>query len=642
MRQLFLFLFSGMIGSSVLAEPMLVRSGEHGGFTRVVIDAGQKATWSAKHSGKLVEVSVKGPENSFNLAQLYNRITRERVQSADQSDGILLLELDCDCSVSIFDSPPGMIVVDIASPDVELTTPLLAKAPNPVDVPNDPIEPKPSKEKELVKALPPSNDILAGLSMRSESTAIFQAAIAHDIGSLGTQGILKKSVPIGPEAGLKKVPPLTLDLSKNPLSEFRNVKIGSSLEEKLTQQNDAGTAECGDTETLANLGEAIVTGDFAKYQDPNTVIDPQQQEDTVRILDYLHNGLGAEAAQLIPYYTGNDAEISFLKMVSDLFEYGQSDKVDQVSSQLNCAPSLKIWALATYKGSGSDLTEEGIKDSLLSFSKFPRHLRNIIHPLLEESIDNIRKGKSSNAASNQLAASFPDFLKTLSMNAEKSDFTDIFSNNFSQKEDSTPTVSKTTKSLALAVEDKIGKGQPATLQEMKVIDMEVFDAADTDDEGRLTALKLSALLSRGEFYSAYDLLGQQKSKDVVLVERMANTMFDSLATRASDVELLELAMPIEERFRSLLDPQTIDKISARQNSIMASIGVASAPNLGTSNTRETRDQADAVVSPAFNTGPFAELASQNNSASRDINVPTAEETLNSAQEFRDSLEKLIR
>jgi hypothetical protein len=636
MRQLFLLFLTSVIGSSVLAQPMLVRSGEHVGFTRIVIDAGPKAKWSAKHSGKLVELNVEGGESSFDLTQVYKRIKQDRVQSIDQSGDTLLLELTCDCSVSVFDSAPGMIVADIASPGTELDTPVIAPEPIAAE------PPQPSETRKFTKATPVNNDILAGLSRRSESTAMFQAAIAQDIGSLGTQGILQKSKPIGPTSGMEKVPPPTLKLGKHLLSEFRNVKIGTSIEEKLAQQNNINPADCRDSTPLANLGEAIVSGDFSKYQGSNAAIDVKQQDETVRILDLLHNGLGAEAAQLLAYYEGSNTEISFLQLISDLFEYGRSDSLDQISSHLNCTPNLKIWALATYNGDGSDLKPEDVKEGLLSFSEFPRHLRNIVHPLLEEVV--IRAGLESSTigTSNEIAASFPDLLQNLSMSAEKSDFTDIFANDLQKKEDSTPSIHKTTKSLALAVENTIERGQPATLQDMKIIDMEAFDAVGTDDEGRLTELKLSALLSRGEFYDAYDLLARQKRADYILIERMANTMFDNLATDASDVELLELSMPVEKRFSDLLNPSIIDKIQDRQNNIMASIGDAEAPRLETLSDTKSVGQERGLASPQFQTGPNAELASQSAPANGNVSAPSPEETLNAGKEFRDSLEDLIR
>ena len=636
MRQLFLAFFITMLGSSILAQPMLVRSGEHDGFTRIVIDAGPNAEWTAKYSGDLVELSVDGPKKSFDLAQVYSRITQDRIKSVKRSGDTILLQLACKCSVSVFDSPPGMIVTDIASEGIELTTPLIET----VLVVSK--EVAPTEEKDFTKIPSIENNILDGLSQRSESTTIFQAAITHDIGSLGTQGILKKNKPVGYLHELNALPPPAISLNRHSLSEFRNVKIGTPIKEKLAVNTNAGTTECRESRVLDVIGEAIISGDFTKYREYSSVIDPQLQEQTTTILDLLHNGLGAEAGQILEYYEGEDTEISFLKMISGLLEYGHSDNSAQLSSMLACTPSLKIWALATYNGDGTDLKEEDVKDSLLSFSEFPRHLRNIIHPLLEKTMKGMKFDTSKGSSPRSANQTFPDLLNSLSMNAKKVDYSDIFANDLAIKEDSTPSVGSSTKSLALAMENTIENGETATIHDMKIIDMEAFEAAGTEDEGRLKELKLSALLSRGEFYNAYDVLARQNREEHITVERMANKMFGSLVTDAPDIEFLELTMPIEETFKDLLDTPLITKIEDRQNSIMISIGNAGALGITKVNGDGTPDQERNLTSPAPEVAQYVELASQQPTANIGTNLPSPEETLNLGEKFRDSLDNLIR
>ncbi|MBY6135537.1 hypothetical protein KUV61_06845 [Nocardioides marinus] len=101
------------------AQTIVTRSGEHDGFTRLVMRLPGNADWSLTQSGKTATVNIDAPEAVFDTSRVFRMIPRTRLQSLGQigPGQPLRLQLGCDCKVTSYVQQNGYLVVDIRDLD---------------------------------------------------------------------------------------------------------------------------------------------------------------------------------------------------------------------------------------------------------------------------------------------------------------------------------------------------------------------------------------------------------------------------------------------------------------------------------------------------------------------------------------------
>jgi len=95
------------------AEPVRVRSGEHPGFSRLVLDFGQVPHWSVTLDGLEGTVTFEGPPLLLDASEVHDRIGRGRIRSVRAEANGLHLALGCDCVVEAYALPGGRLVIDV-------------------------------------------------------------------------------------------------------------------------------------------------------------------------------------------------------------------------------------------------------------------------------------------------------------------------------------------------------------------------------------------------------------------------------------------------------------------------------------------------------------------------------------------------
>ncbi len=95
------------------AQTVIMRSGEHGDFTRLVAQVGGNRTWQVTQDDTSVVVQF-APENpQFDLSQIFSFIARDRIQNVAATDG-LTLELGCECIVSVTRFQDSYMIIDVS------------------------------------------------------------------------------------------------------------------------------------------------------------------------------------------------------------------------------------------------------------------------------------------------------------------------------------------------------------------------------------------------------------------------------------------------------------------------------------------------------------------------------------------------
>ncbi|MDC0660135.1 hypothetical protein N6L27_19205 [Leisingera sp. SS27] len=119
-----------MTSAAVHAQTIVTRSGEHKGFTRLVMRLPNGADWSLTQSGMTATVNIAAPEAVFDTSRVFNLIPRTRLQSLAQNGPgqPLRLQLGCDCTVASYVQEDGYLVIDIRDGGKPATKPQFSTA----------------------------------------------------------------------------------------------------------------------------------------------------------------------------------------------------------------------------------------------------------------------------------------------------------------------------------------------------------------------------------------------------------------------------------------------------------------------------------------------------------------------------------
>lgn len=119
-------------------DRILVRAGEHSGFSRLAFDLDDLVGWEVRRDGRRLRVSFENRRVAFDTRQIFPERRVTRVTSArDTGTGVLELALSCDCDAQAYLFGDDMLVVDLrqASPPsdaaAQARAPTSAAAPSP-------------------------------------------------------------------------------------------------------------------------------------------------------------------------------------------------------------------------------------------------------------------------------------------------------------------------------------------------------------------------------------------------------------------------------------------------------------------------------------------------------------------------------
>ena len=142
------------------AEIAQMRSGEHGAFTRLVVELERPSAWRLGRVEGGYALQFDRSDIAIETADLFTRITRDRVRDVtEQEGGGLMIATDCPCYINAFEMRPGLVVMDMRDGP--------APADSPFEVPMtqmteqmaptvDPIDTPPAAD-ALVVAAPPAD-----------------------------------------------------------------------------------------------------------------------------------------------------------------------------------------------------------------------------------------------------------------------------------------------------------------------------------------------------------------------------------------------------------------------------------------------------------------------------------------------------
>jgi len=432
-RALILFL---VLAGRAAAVPVEVTSGEHDGFTRIVLNFGAQTDWAFGRTIDGYRFRPIGKIAQYDLQPIFDKIGKTRLAgvTANPQTQELDIGVACACHAIPFEFRPGIIVIDLrdgpppkgssfenplpeAGSNSETADPMatpLPQAPlaagpqyNWADrltegghsaaenlalaraqglMVQNSFAPLPSTAPDLQ---PLRNQLLRQLS-RGATNGVVDLALPDD-GPIPPKGQLPAArVALDKLGGLDSRIARTPETIKgdqgavcieNQQLDLLNWGQASAPEDTT---HDATPAEAGDDAKKADLPEPLLDVPSLLAQGMTALVGefdaPIAGAVTAAVKIRLYLGFGSEARLLLSAFPDTAQDAPILMGLSYIVD-GEADPTQAFAGQGNCATHAALWAAF----SDPAITDSGSVDeraTLLAFSGLPEHLRRSLGPLL--------------------------------------------------------------------------------------------------------------------------------------------------------------------------------------------------------------------------------------------------------------------
>lgn len=379
------------LAAPAAAQTARVFSGEHDGFTRLVIELPTPVAWTLGRTETGYGFATLADEQPlFDLTAVWQRIPRTRLDSlvADPQGGALVLGLACDCHVFPFEYRPGVVVLDI----------------KPGPAPEASAFEAPFAGRALQLAVgktdtPAAYDWLADPKAAAVAGSGVTLPLPLDTGAVSLEPLrdeLLKQIARGAAEGIvdmelpgKPPKPAEVDHATLPWSTIRIGEVPGVVVTDAADGRPPAETGCADPALLDlptwggnappadSLAEARA-GLYGEFDAPQ----PEAIRRAVRRLLYL--GFGAEALQTVKLIGDGppDTEQRLFRSMALLVD-GLGDPQTPFSDMLECDGPAALWAALAHDRlpSGSGVNRDAI---LQAFLALPAHLRRHLGPTLAE------------------------------------------------------------------------------------------------------------------------------------------------------------------------------------------------------------------------------------------------------------------
>ncbi|KUF09594.1 hypothetical protein [Pseudoponticoccus marisrubri] len=585
MTRAFLLFLLMVWGAAVAAQTAKVRSGEHGSFTRLVLDVPGETEWQVDVAeDRLLRLALSPGDWSFDLSDAFDRIDRSRVADLRASAGSSTLDipLACDCVANSFRLGDRMLVIDIAPSDTvdtnadrsdALPTGLTADLTQ-VRVGQTPgIGPR--RVAAPVTLFPVD---MAGPSVTSSPAITNQAtdiadSLARDVAAAATRGLLE---PVGsPSRVTAQEPAEHRETTSGPVAEtpgqsdiierFSREAARLGLEVIEDGRISAGAQDCVPDEALriadwaatdqtvsavlAATGSAIF-GEFDR-------INGAAVKRHARAL--LQFGFGAEArATLALDPDGPDETLLSLSYLVDL----ENDPANRFAGLTDCESAAALWALLDHDPTGSAVVNEAAL--IRALERLPRHLALHLGPALARKLialgqvglagDMLRRlERMAGQRTDEIALGRAELALARGDAAEAEPILDDL---IERPGPVTPD------SVLARVDAAHDSGAALPDRVIELTDSYAKELKHTEAGPDHAEAHFKSLIANRDFAGAFDALDSSDTLPAARREELVNRAIPRLVGEAGDMEFLKVAMPVI-RTGTLLDRAATKALSRR-------------------------------------------------------------------------------
>lgn len=396
------------LATHAAAEPILVRSGEHEDFSRLVVMTPAGAEWELDREAGGYRLTLALEEAEFLLDQVFRFIPRSRVQEIVPSKrpAGLLFKTAASISATAFQLDGGGIVLDFGEgPAVAERAPEMRGASEILEPPKEQVRTYPrvpintlfffdfsGVDTALAAAVSPAPSILRDIP-KAEGARIHEAekGLIEQLGRAAAQGLLHVPLHRSSEPGEAASSPI----GERPDPASRNlgeVTDHLAIRSQTAIDRDAGGKSGRSMSGLAGDGcPSEDTFDVASWIDetPASVqisagrrdlfgeFDRAAPEDVLRLArTYIAFGFGAEARELVESFDLSGQDALAIGLMADVLSDRTPIAPFEVAQFANCDGAAALWAvLATSGDVPPPINLAALKRT---YSALPAHFRGFI------------------------------------------------------------------------------------------------------------------------------------------------------------------------------------------------------------------------------------------------------------------------
>lgn len=558
-----------LMASPSAAQVVTLKTGEHGDFTRLVLNLPKPEVWRLGRTEEGYEIEIGDGTSKFDLSDVYRLITTDRLRSiwVDPQSGLLQLGIGCTCHAIPFEYGPRSLVIDIRegvapaesafenplSGDTALTALVEAAPTRPKTRPQGgdatnsgasydwiaghlPREAAPEGEEPAANASAPQT-LEAEVDLGS-----FRALLTDQIGMGATEGVIEMRVP--------EVKPSQLENAQDP--DQARVALASlpglSIDDRdRTEGMTATGANCPAEEVLdlkswAQSDQAATELTMAKGLLLAEFDEPQADRITEAARVHLYFGFGAEARNLLSAISSTYQIDPFLVAISYLVDDGPSPE-NPFAGMQSCQSNAALWALLT-----TPETEplDGLNGAAVARSamELPRHIKSILAPRIVARL--LREGDRSNAevVQNALERAVATDDPVIHLLEAEVALTQHRPADAETHLDELSEGEATLEALFKRVEARFQQGQPVDQADVLAIEAFAFDQRTGDQEDAFKKALTHAYALTGAFEKAF---GEAQDDKVLSAD-----VWETLAKMGQDSDVLQFSVGLREEVRDTL------------------------------------------------------------------------------------------
>lgn len=530
------------------AAPVLVKSGEHDGFTRLVLEFGAPVQWQVGRGDDGYSLHIEGKPPVFDLADAFRLIGKGRLAAlwVDAKTGNLQIGVACNCHVIPFEFRPGILVIDLRDggppKDSSFEAPLA-----------EPVGSAKPKAKHDAGGFEWTDAVLDRFHQEESPTAVLQnldpglgtlrEALLHQLSRGASEGVIdfadaRNSVALKPV-----------------LNSFASVRVGLG-----ELPGVAAAVGLPDHSGIAAKGEACIaakTLDLASWGNDEPVFlqmaqvkqgmlgefDKVESAAVQRAIRFdLFIGFGAEARQLLQTFPSNWPEKNVLQSLAYLLD-DEPDPTSVFIGQASCDTPASLWAIladpSLTKGSLVN-----VDSAYLAFSALPVELRRHLGPRLAERFLAMEDATSARKIQDAILRSPGTAGSDVTLMEAK---LDLANHDNPAAEARLRTLVQeagpgTSEALIALVEVQVSQNHPIGLETVIALEAIVQEQTGSSNENAARRALLLAQAASGDFESAFATLAAIPDAETVVWRLLANIGQDDVLLRHA-IRASETAQP---------------------------------------------------------------------------------------------------
>jgi hypothetical protein len=399
-----------------LAQTVLVRSGEHVGFTRLVLDFPERIDWQDQARENGIKITFPGQRPAFDLSQAFDRLTSGRLARIDAptGSGELNLTFDCACTARTFWHARSMLVVDILT-SAPAETPPATEAVNSGVALQTMARSESAAARLLATRMDPPPVMTEGGAaptplMPDDRLLAVRRTLLEQIAQSSAQGLVQPAPsrdtvgePWSPPTPLAAIvepvaPEGTSVVLNTPLAEVLtlglggNLRVQGAIERATMAESPSGLPSMTPAACLPEVMLDVATWGaqaplpdqigalYPRLSGEFDIVNPEVALQLARL--YIFFGFGLEARQVLSLIPPEAPDIPVLLELAALVDDPDAGRAaPRLRHNIGCRGRGAFWAALAHEV----IPEDQLLDHpaiLRGFAELPEHLRQHLGPVL--------------------------------------------------------------------------------------------------------------------------------------------------------------------------------------------------------------------------------------------------------------------